>query len=133
MVGSLLGNRVVRVEDPQMLVGRARYVDDLVLPGALHLAFVRSTRAHARLLAVDAAAAAALPGVVGVFTADDLDLPDMHVLVAVHETRPRASWRTSYGPARMGSGRPAITTRSSMGRASTSAAALPSRVRSGVK
>ncbi|MDQ1492682.1 MAG: aerobic carbon-monoxide dehydrogenase large subunit, partial [Actinomycetota bacterium] len=51
--GSLLGNAVRRVEDPEILLGRAAYVDDLDIPGVLHLAFVRSTVAHAELRSVD--------------------------------------------------------------------------------
>ena len=73
--GSLLGNAVRRVEDPDILLGRATYVDDLDIPGVLHLVFVRSTVAHAELQSVDAAAAAAMPGVAAVFTAADLDVP----------------------------------------------------------
>ena len=73
--GSILGNAVRRIEDPDLLLGRARFVDDLDLPGVLHLVFVRSTVAHAELRAVDTAEAAGMPGVVGVFTAADLDVP----------------------------------------------------------
>jgi len=74
MPGSILGHPVLRTEDPKILLGDARYVDDLDLPGALHAVFVRSTAAHARLEGVDTEEAAAMPGVVGVFTAADLDL-----------------------------------------------------------
>ncbi|MGH9001452.1 MAG: xanthine dehydrogenase family protein molybdopterin-binding subunit, partial [Acidimicrobiia bacterium] len=74
MPGSLLGNIVPRAEDPDLLVGRSCYVDDLVLPGVLHLVFVRSTVAHARLVSVDVSGAAAMPGVAAAFTAADLDL-----------------------------------------------------------
>src|SRR5919198_3427010 len=73
--GSLLGNAVRRVEDPDILFGRAEYVDDLDIPDVLHLVFVRSTVAHAELRSVDTSDAAAMPGVAGVFTADNLDLP----------------------------------------------------------
>jgi aerobic carbon-monoxide dehydrogenase large subunit len=73
--GSLLGNAVRRVEDPDILLGRATYVDDLDIPGVLHLVFVRSTVAHAEIGSIDTADAAAMPGVVGVFTAADLDVP----------------------------------------------------------
>ncbi len=66
------GARVKRVEDPRLLRGRGRYVDDVVLPGMLHAAFVRSPHAHAAIRHVDATAALRLPGVVGVFTAADL-------------------------------------------------------------
>src|SRR5437764_13670379 len=67
--GSLLGNAVPRVEDPDVLLGRAAYVDDLDVAGVLHLAFVRSTVAHAELRSVDVGEAAAMPGVAAVFTA----------------------------------------------------------------
>jgi aerobic carbon-monoxide dehydrogenase large subunit len=67
------GASVKRSEDPRILAGRGRYVDDLKLPGMLHAAFVRSPLAHARVLAVDASAARALPGVVAVLTGADLD------------------------------------------------------------
>jgi carbon-monoxide dehydrogenase large subunit len=67
------GASVKRSEDPRILAGRGRYVDDLKLPGMLHAAFVRSPLAHARVLAVDASAARALPGVVAVLTGADLE------------------------------------------------------------
>jgi len=74
---SILGNPVRRVEDPRILSGAARYVADLDLPGALTAVFVRSTMAHARLDGVDAGEAAKMPGVVAVYTAADLGLPDI--------------------------------------------------------
>ena len=73
--GSLLGTAVPRVEDAAILLGQASYVDDLQIPGVLHLVFVRSTVAHAELRGVDTAEAATMPGVAGVFTAADLDVP----------------------------------------------------------
>jgi carbon-monoxide dehydrogenase large subunit len=76
-----VGARVPRREDPRLLTGRGRYVDDVRAPGTLHLAFVRSTQAHARIRSVHPDEALAVPGVVGVFTADDL---------AAVVTRPRA-------------------------------------------
>ena len=83
--GSLLGNAVPRLlEDPDVLFGRAAYVDDLDLPGVLHLVFVRSTAAHADLVQVDVREAAAMPGVVGVFTAADLDVPMAPGLMVVN-------------------------------------------------
>ncbi len=66
------GARVKRVEDPRLLLGRGRYVDDIVLPRMRHVAFVRSPHAHAAIRAIDASAARALAGVAGVFTAADL-------------------------------------------------------------
>src|ERR1700687_4364620 len=74
--GSILGHAVRRREDPRLITGAGRYVDDLQQDGCLHVAFVRSALAHATIRAVDSAAAAAAPGVVAVFTAADLGLPD---------------------------------------------------------
>jgi carbon-monoxide dehydrogenase large subunit len=72
---ALLGTPVRRVEDPRMLTGRATYVADLDLPGALVATFVTSTVAHAELCAVDLSGATQMPGVVAGFTAADIDLP----------------------------------------------------------
>ena len=65
------GAEVRRIEDPKLLMGQGRYVDDLKIPGVLHAAFVRSTEAHALIRGIDASAARAMPGVVAVFTAAD--------------------------------------------------------------
>ncbi|MBB5156768.1 xanthine dehydrogenase family protein molybdopterin-binding subunit [Saccharopolyspora phatthalungensis] len=75
MAGSLLGTEVQRVEDPELLRGRGTYVGNLDLDGMLHLAFVRSPVAHARLASVEVKAAAAAPGIVAAFAAADLDVP----------------------------------------------------------
>jgi aerobic carbon-monoxide dehydrogenase large subunit len=72
--GSLLGNSVRRVEDPELLVGKGRYVDDIDIDGVLHLAFVRSPYAHAHIRSIDISAAESMPGVAGVFTHADIDL-----------------------------------------------------------
>ena len=69
---AVLGQRVPRREDAALLTGEARYVDDLNVPGALHVALVRSPHAHARIASVDTSAAQAMPGVVGVYTGADL-------------------------------------------------------------
>jgi CO/xanthine dehydrogenase Mo-binding subunit len=66
------GARVRRNEDPHLLTGRALFVDDVQLPGMLHVAFLRSPHAHARLGAIDVSRARAVPGVAAVWTADDL-------------------------------------------------------------
>ncbi len=76
MTGSILGTRVTRVEDPQLLRGRATYVDNLEHPGVLRCHFVRSTMAHARISAVDVEAAKAIPGVHSIWLAHDLGLDD---------------------------------------------------------
>ncbi len=67
-----LNARVVRNEDARLLTGRALFVDDVQLPGMLHVAFVRSEYAHGRITRVDASAARQRPGVAAVYTADDL-------------------------------------------------------------
>ncbi len=73
--GSILGHRVLRTEDPDLLTGRARYTEDLDCDGALHVAFVRSQFAHAVVAGIDTSEAGGLPGVVGVYTDADLGLP----------------------------------------------------------
>ena len=72
---SILGNRVLRKEDPKFLTVGGTYVDDVPLDGAVHVTYVRSTMAHARVTAVDVGEARKAPGVVGVFTAADVDMP----------------------------------------------------------
>ena len=67
------GASIKRSEDPRILTGAGRYVDDIKLPGMLHAAFVRSPLAHAHVLSVDVSAAQALPGVVAVLTGADLE------------------------------------------------------------
>jgi len=66
------GQAVRRVEDESLLTGRDQFADNHALPDALHLVFVRSPHAHARIAAIDVAAAAASPGVVAVLTGADL-------------------------------------------------------------
>jgi carbon-monoxide dehydrogenase large subunit len=68
-----VGERVARVEDPRILTGRGRYVDDVKLPRMLHAAFVRSPLPHARIERIDTSAAMALRGVVAVLTAADVE------------------------------------------------------------
>jgi carbon-monoxide dehydrogenase large subunit len=68
-----IGVATLRKEDRKFLTGRGRYVDDLKLPGMLHMAVVRSQFAHADITGIDTAAAAAMPGVKAVFTGDDLE------------------------------------------------------------
>jgi aerobic carbon-monoxide dehydrogenase large subunit len=67
-----VGQRVRRSEDPALLAGRARFVDDVTEPRQAEVAFVRSPIASGRILRVDTSAAAALPGVLAVFAAADL-------------------------------------------------------------
>jgi len=67
------GASIKRSEDPRILTGRGRYVDDVKLPGMLHAAFVRSPLAHGKVLSVDVSAAKELPGVVGVYTGAEME------------------------------------------------------------
>ena len=71
---SILGTRVVRIEDPRFLKGEGTYIANLDLPGAVHLTFVRSSMAHAKLLDIDASEALSMPGIRAVWTAADIDL-----------------------------------------------------------
>src|SRR6185295_9088742 len=84
MVGSILGTRVLRTEDPELLFGTGQYVGDLDLDNRLHLVFVRSEMAHARITAIDTDAAKSAPGVVAVFTADDLGVEPFQSMATVH-------------------------------------------------
>ncbi len=68
-----IGQPVSRKEDPVLLRGEGRYTDDLTLPGQVHAVFVRSRYAHGLLRAVDIAQAAAMPGVLAVLTASELE------------------------------------------------------------
>ena len=72
---SILGTRVVRIEDPRFLKGEGTYIGNLPMEGALHLTFVRSPIAHARITGFDASEALSMPGVRAVWTAADIDLP----------------------------------------------------------
>ena len=83
------GASIKRSEDPRILTGAGRYVDDIKLPGMLHAAFVRSPLAHARVRSVDASAAREVPGVVAVLTGADLEamtVPAPDPLLALFST-----------------------------------------------
>jgi CO/xanthine dehydrogenase Mo-binding subunit len=71
---SAIGSNVLRRDAPEKLTGRARYTADLKLPGLAHARLVLSPHASARIVSIDTSAAKGMPGVLGVFTADDLDL-----------------------------------------------------------
>jgi carbon-monoxide dehydrogenase large subunit len=71
---SILGNRVIRKEDPHILTGGGSYVDSLDLDGARYVTYVRSTMPHALIRSIDTSAARAAPGVEAVWTVDDLDI-----------------------------------------------------------
>ncbi len=96
---SILGTSVLRTEDPKFLTVGGEYVDDHLLEGTAHLRFVRSPIAHATITSIDTTAAAAAPGVIAVWTAADVDLPEAKALPLFNEamSRPRiASERVRY-------------------------------------
>jgi carbon-monoxide dehydrogenase large subunit len=69
----LVGQRIKRFEDPRLLTGAGRFVDDMVPPGLVVLAFRRSDRPHALIRSIDFGDALSVPGVMGVFTASDIE------------------------------------------------------------
>jgi carbon-monoxide dehydrogenase large subunit len=70
--GGHVGRVMRRKEDPRLITGRARYVDDISLPGQLWAALVRSPEAHAKIVSIDTSAAAARDGIHAVFTGEDM-------------------------------------------------------------
>jgi carbon-monoxide dehydrogenase large subunit len=72
-VTTMIGAKIHRREDPRLITGRGRYVDDIQLNGLMHVAFVRSPHGHARIKSIDVTDAAKSPGVVAVYTARDFD------------------------------------------------------------
>lgn len=83
--GSILGNRVVRTEDPELLRGTGIFVADLPLEAPLHAVFVRSHVAHGTITSIDVEEARAMPGVVDVWTAADADLAPHHGFAVIDE------------------------------------------------
>jgi carbon-monoxide dehydrogenase large subunit len=69
---AMIGARVRRKEDPRLITGSSTYVDDLQLTGMAHLVLLRSPYAHARIKSIDTSAAASAPGVIGVYTNEQL-------------------------------------------------------------
>ncbi len=67
-----IGARVARKEDKRFLTGKGRYTDDMSVPGMKYAIFVRSPYAHAKIKSIDAAAAKAMPGVIGVLDGEQL-------------------------------------------------------------
>jgi carbon-monoxide dehydrogenase large subunit len=72
MTATGIGAPVRRKEDQRFVTGKGRYVDDFNRPGQAYASFLRSPHAHARIRGIDAAAARTMPGVLGVFTGEDL-------------------------------------------------------------
>ena len=72
MASRIFGSGIKRREDPRLVTGQARYTDDFVLPNMVHMAVVRSPYAHARITRIDTKKAASMPGVLGVFTGQQM-------------------------------------------------------------
>ena len=86
------GENILRNADPALLRGEGNFIDDIDLPGALHVAFVRSSVARARIRSVDTSAAAAIEGVVKIYTHEDIGDLDVELpLLIPHPdlTRPK--------------------------------------------
>jgi aerobic carbon-monoxide dehydrogenase large subunit len=89
MPGSLLGNSVRRVEDPELLTGRGTYVGNLRVDGLARAAFVRSPVAHGRIVSIDKSEAEAAPHVIAVLTAGDLAVEPFHGFMVLNPACPR--------------------------------------------
>ena len=87
---SILGNRVVRKEDPALLTSGGTYVDDIVVDGALHVVYVRSMVAHGEITSIDIDEARNAPGVVDIVTSADLTIGDIKPFMMLNQllTRP---------------------------------------------
>ncbi|HWE15028.1 MAG TPA: xanthine dehydrogenase family protein molybdopterin-binding subunit [Solirubrobacteraceae bacterium] len=70
--GGHVGRVMRRKEDPPLITGRARYVDDISLPGTLWAGIIRSPEAHAKIVSIDSSAATARAGIQAVFTGEDM-------------------------------------------------------------
>src|SRR5579859_4936592 len=82
-IAALVGTSVKRREDPRLITGQATYVDDIKLVGMLHMAVLRSPYGHARINSINTEAARNHPGVVAVYTAEDLKGTVGNIAVAV--------------------------------------------------
>ncbi|HEX3929580.1 MAG TPA: xanthine dehydrogenase family protein molybdopterin-binding subunit [Nocardioides sp.] len=91
MPGSILGTEVRRVEDLELLLGQGTFVDNLDSDGVAHAVFVRSPFAHARIVGVDTSEALRAPGVLAVYTCDDLGREPLPSFATVNKHAPRAA------------------------------------------
>src|SRR5258707_6315750 len=82
-VAAMLGSPIKRREDPRLITGQATYVDDIKLPGMLHMAVLRSPYGHAHIKSINTDAARKYPGVVAVYTAADIKGIVGNIAVAV--------------------------------------------------
>ncbi|MDQ6645124.1 MAG: molybdopterin-dependent oxidoreductase, partial [Chloroflexota bacterium] len=82
-IAAMLGSPIKRREDPRLITGQATYVDDIKIPGMLHMVVLRSPYGHARINSINTDAARKHPGVVAVYTAEDLKGVVGNVAIAV--------------------------------------------------
>src|SRR5580658_7017980 len=99
--GRYIGQRVRRKEDPRLLTGRGQFVDDIALPGMLHVAFARSPIARGKILAIKTEAAREVSGVHAVYTQQDLacfkvDMLNFFFISPEVEITPLANGRVAY-------------------------------------
>ncbi|MGH8703970.1 MAG: xanthine dehydrogenase family protein molybdopterin-binding subunit, partial [Burkholderiales bacterium] len=99
-----IGQAVSRLEDPRLLRGEGRFIQDHDLPGQAHLVLVRSPHAHARIVSIDSSTAASAPGVLGIYTVEDLARDGIGTTApTLKRSRPDGSpmfWRAHPGLAR---------------------------------
>jgi carbon-monoxide dehydrogenase large subunit len=99
--GRYIGQRLRRKEDPRLLTGRGQFVDDIVLPGMLHVAFARSSIARGNLLSINIQTASEVPGVHAIYTQQDLahfkvDMLSFYLTPPEVEITPLANGRVAY-------------------------------------
>ena len=94
-----IGQPVLRFEDPRLLRGQGRFINDWNLPGQVHAVFVRSPHAHARIKSIDTEAAAKAPGVVAVLTGHDVKADGLGMPKA-NMPRKRPDGKPMYAPQR---------------------------------
>jgi carbon-monoxide dehydrogenase large subunit len=72
-MGGVIGSAIKRREDPALIQGKGKFTDNLSLPGMQHASIVRSPYAHAKIRCIDTAAAKGMPGVIALFTGQDVE------------------------------------------------------------
>src|SRR5262249_14933077 len=95
-----IGQPVPRTEDPKLVRGEGSFTDDVRLPGQAYAAMVRSRHAHGVIRNIDVSAARNMPGVLGVFTGQDLAAADYGRLKCMVRLKTRAGWEMRTPPRR---------------------------------
>ena len=99
--GRYIGQRTPRKEDPRLLTGRGQFVDDISLPGMLHIAFARSPIARGAIVSINIEVARDVPGVHAIYTQEDLasfkvDMISFFLVSPDIKTTPLADGRVAY-------------------------------------